>query len=414
MYSFEIVSARNPPSDPARTLGVEVTDATVAVLCGAGNIDGQHGEALRHMNYGTFTERHGELARWDGRAAVDIAEREGIPLPVDERGHADVVFATTKPDVDSIAAMAVLVLKSKGLWPDEKTQPTAYAEARARVRLIAERDNFSPGGGWVPRPLPTEKEPWPAGAAPVEETEALAALGLICSPRPGQTNYALPYRVLVAACWLLWGTPPELESAALDAWGDPLDADVIGIACRAPQSAGSVSTAHGVALDLADASVRARVERTVLAHDVAEGKTKIRVGLGESPASGMYYEGDRTTLSLHEYESNYSYTGQQAKFAVVDYTTGGALGVGYCLAPVVIATGLPVEGGGKKYTIAAWSPKYVDFPSLLKLLNAAEAMAGGVPKWGGNLKSGIIGSPQTEGSVLTTDHVIQIVTGTLT
>lgn len=106
----------------AMTLGIEVTEPTVADRCGLGNIDPQH---IGAASAGTAIEA---ALTW--------------PLP-----PGDAVLVTIRPDADAYGAMAVLELRMEGreIGPD----------ARARFGLIAAADCFSHGSWPGLRPLPS-------------------------------------------------------------------------------------------------------------------------------------------------------------------------------------------------------------------------------------------------------------------
>ncbi|WP_239404541.1 hypothetical protein [Frankia sp. Cj3] len=85
----------------------------------------------------------------------------------------------------------------------------------------------------------------------------------------------------------------------------------------------------------------------------------------------------------------------------------------YGVADVVVASNpryqWPTGQVTEKVTICAQSAKLVDFPGLLDELNQHEQESGGVPRWGGNVTSGIIGSPQGGESVLSMREIISLV-----
>ena len=82
----------------------------------------------------------------------------------------------------------------------------------------------------------------------------------------------------------------------------------------------------------------------------------------------------------------------------------GALGAGYCLAPVVVAFDQAVPG---KVTIAAAEDGRADFAALRTVLNAAEGAVGGSPTWGG--PRNLLGSPQGVGTHLSEDRIVELV-----
>ena len=71
------------------------------------------------------------------------------------------------------------------------------------------------------------------------------------------------------------------------------------------------------------------------------------------------------------------------------------MGLGYCVAPVVIAFDQVNQG---KVTIATYAAKYLDISALKARLNSLE------PGWGGGAT--IIGSPQGAGTKLPDETII--------
>jgi hypothetical protein len=93
------------------------------------------------------------------------------------------------------------------------------------------------------------------------------------------------------------------------------------------------------------------------------------------------------------------------KIAIVLSTHRAATGIGYMLAPVVVACNpeFRIHGGEphRKYTVCQYSTGYCDMPNILAKLNALE------PGWGGS--PGIIGSPQGMDSKLIFSDVLEAV-----
>lgn len=352
-----------------RSLGIEVTSLDTARCCGFGNIDGQHG-------------MEGTPEAWRGRAAIDIAAE--APLPPDDT---TVVFL--RPDLDAVGAAAVLVLRRLGLWDG------AGAEARERVRLVAERDSFRPGGPWAPSPLPTEEQPWPVGLAAVSDTRELAAVASICSPRRGDAELPLPERVLVVACWLLWGDGPAAGWMSVQH-------QVRDIACFCGVEPANGPDVAIVQAEIAAARQRVEASRLALVRAVRES------GLARHQRSGALELwcaecGDACTedgwCGTGSTETCRSTLGRRV--AVVRVAQAGALAVGYCLAPVVVAVDQATPG---KYTVASWTPAAFDHAAFRQRLNAAEAEAGGSPTWGG--AAAITGSPQVPGGSRLTERQV--------
>lgn len=125
---FSFIATTNPQdiTDPERTLGIEVTDAaTLAVLRRTGgstyNVDGQHGTGAGSWDGAAIAHLLGlsDCSTAD-RAAIAIATQIGVPV-------LGTTFLTTRPDLDSIGAMAVLVIRGLRLWP------AAFSDAEAAL-----------------------------------------------------------------------------------------------------------------------------------------------------------------------------------------------------------------------------------------------------------------------------------------
>jgi hypothetical protein len=95
------------------------------------------------------------------------------------------------------------------------------------------------------------------------------------------------------------------------------------------------------------------------------------------------------------------------RIAVVETTVRMGTDLAYRYAPVAVLVNPHFSFGGGpehlKYTVCAYQPHYVDFQGLLTALRGRE------PGWGGNVTSGILGSPQGVSSQLTKDEVISLV-----
>lgn len=106
----------------------------------------------------------------------------------------------------------------------------------------------------------------------------------------------------------------------------------------------------------------------------------------------------------------------QGRVAQITSTFMAGLGLGYCLAPVVVARNPQHTVGGSKphikYTIAQFREGYIDMKALLAELNKAERLKRGLSweeytnRWGGSPT--ICGSPQGDASVLTHEAVVRL------
>ena len=335
----------------APTLGIEVTDAAIADACALGNIDPQHGHdrgAL--LPTGAFPAGY---VREGCMAAIDMAC--GIALP-----SSGTVLATIRPDLDSVGAMAVLVLRALGLVDFAVPTPVSSAVWR-RVCDISSADSYRPGP-WAPRPLPTVHRLFNAdeNAEPADGRRSLAHLGAICSPRHGQTAYALGVRVATMACWLLGGDAADLRPERAN---DP-DADAHSTAAEIGRACGVEGwSADKARMAITDARATVEASRLALAEELARpGAIDVTCPLAYPCEDGQHWdEASRVRVEC-----------AATHLAIVRASHAGALGAGYCLAPVVVAFDQATPG---KVTIAAAEDGRVDFAALRVALNAAEGRA---------------------------------------
>lgn len=289
MFHFVQLDPRKPVFPLVPTLGIEVSVSALADKCGLGNIDPQHG-------CGRNTPAH---VQQDG-AAIEAAMH--WPLP-----PAGAALATTRPDLDSIGAMAVLALRAEG--------HVFSRETLDRIAAIAVADCFA-GGKWAPRPLPTPVAPWPNGAASLSDTPSLAHVASICSPMGDQPRHAFGRRVAVVAAWLIGGDEPTNEQcdlAAIAAVTIARDHGIVGT--------GEIGAAMRAILAEARRDVDAR--RVDMALAVADGRITITLPTGE-------------TVRAVDGEDGGDF--DRPAYAIVRGSHAGALAVGYCVAPVVVAT----------------------------------------------------------------------------
>lgn len=179
MYAFIDLSA---DPDPARlrvvpTLGVEVTDPALAAGCALGNIDPQHG-----VN-----------ADPDAPCAALAAVAHNLP-PV------GTALATLRPDLDSVAAMAVLTLRAEG----EALTPAMHR----RLEAVDQLDGFRMGPWPGPAVLPRCRKDLTFGEGGGDLRVLTAAAG--------DRSLPLEARVALIAEWLRAGTPPPDHEAAAE------------------------------------------------------------------------------------------------------------------------------------------------------------------------------------------------------
>lgn len=166
--------ADNAPWLGPRTLGVEITEPSLAQRCGLGNLDPQHG------------------GLGAGRSAIEGALSWPVP-PEDAR------LVTIRPDADAFGAMAVLALRRHG----RALKPAGLA----RLDLIAACDGFDLGlwEAWISRRGPLAR---PADVDDVahlpEDYRSLTALAM-------DGDRAVANRVRALGRWLQDG---RLDPAA--------------------------------------------------------------------------------------------------------------------------------------------------------------------------------------------------------
>lgn len=154
-------------------LGIEVTIPELANRCDLGNIDPQH------------TDKNSNETAIEAALKIDL-----INVPP------DATFVTIRPDLDSVGAMLVLTLRSRGVEVDASYFPKVLEAAR----VISESDKFARGKWPGRQPLPTPKDPW---AGNVKESR-LAAVGACVS------DFKLPIEERVKAMeeWMLRDKEP--------------------------------------------------------------------------------------------------------------------------------------------------------------------------------------------------------------
>lgn len=156
-----------------RVYGVEATRPDTIARAELGNLDPQH------------------MDKSVGRAAVDAAlELEQDRIPPEEA-----VLVTDRPDLDSVATMAVLDARSRG-----EEGIFENPDVAGRIRQIAESDRFSRGQWPGQRELPSRENSWPENT-----TRPLAAIG----SKVADFNAPMDEKVAAARAWLLTGEEPE-------------------------------------------------------------------------------------------------------------------------------------------------------------------------------------------------------------
>jgi hypothetical protein len=197
-YNFDLLDPRPAGAEKndeifAReggVFGIEVTIPTLAERCGLGNLDPQH----------------------SGQDASTAAIEAALTCELPPKGA---TLVTVRADLDAVGAMAVF--GHRAYYDEVHGWGTSYLsdalDTRAflrllalydRVKMVAVCDKFA-YGAWVPRPLPTEENPWDDPTASVEGNRALAAI------EAAVADFKIPLKERVAWVrdWLCTGAEPD-------------------------------------------------------------------------------------------------------------------------------------------------------------------------------------------------------------
>jgi hypothetical protein len=180
--------------DAGQVLGIEVTIPRLAERCVLGNIDPQHsgGDKIAAI-----------------QAALE-ADSFWFEFGNDEnRNRPAIIFATVRPDLDSIGAMVVLEARLLSWTPEPEPYGLPDYEVfdggvARRIRAVAEFDKFENGKWPGRRLLPTMENPWPGGYALIEAYELAAVAACVSDFRLPLTD-----RVNLMKEWLFRGRVPE-------------------------------------------------------------------------------------------------------------------------------------------------------------------------------------------------------------
>lgn len=203
-------------------LGIEVTIPRLAQKCRLGNIDPQHNlaagqettcrvggwlvQAVPGTEY-TFGNGGNSWGPYPVESAPEGCEGLAVAVPaaaieaatVAELPPDGTVLATVRPDLDSVGAMAVLVLRKESRY-SQKVADRAY--------LVGSFDSFFAGSWPGRKPLPTRGNPWPETSEPSDwcsQFQGLSAMALAVA----DFKILLETRVAWMAAWLLTGEIPS-------------------------------------------------------------------------------------------------------------------------------------------------------------------------------------------------------------
>ena len=178
-YTYGLLDPRagaaggNLPLLGATTLGIEVTVPELAVRCGLGNIDPQHGGGLGV-----------------GTAGADAAIEACLTVTPPPVGA---TLVTVRPDLDAFGAMALLALRRAGRPPSPAM--------RERIDRAARADRFDHGSWPGPRPLPETAGELALAAG--QDPALVAVTGAMFDRERSARE-----RVGLAARWLAAGAEP--------------------------------------------------------------------------------------------------------------------------------------------------------------------------------------------------------------
>ncbi|MCY4576967.1 MAG: hypothetical protein OXB96_00840 [Candidatus Kaiserbacteria bacterium] len=171
--------------------GIEVTIPSLAALCER-NIDPQHSGGSSSVT------------------AIELAALFYEP-------PAGITFATVRPDLDSVGAMAMFEV-------GHETGGIPTTETVSRVKIVADADKFAKGDWPGPRPLPTVENSYPEGGSAFQ----LAAIGAAVA----DFKVPLDERVGMMKHWLLTGEdPPGYRERAENERADLVAALEMGAIC---------------------------------------------------------------------------------------------------------------------------------------------------------------------------------------
>lgn len=434
VYKFLATTRASDISLPASSLGIEATMPEVANQCHLGNLDGQHWDSAGVLRAGL--DYNGDLGTWEGRfgychdawegsAAIELACRldpffsyttDGLPLE-------GTTLITCRPDLDSVGTMAILLLRKLGLVTTVDLM--AGTPFRSLVDRIAQADKFSAGGVWRAMPLPTVEHPWPISTTgSVDSTQELVAINAIC----GDRKLSLEEKVAITALWLLGGdevvgqqsidvAQKIVRACGLGYYIDDYDVKVLGEdRYLRPSNPPKMINLEMVGDILQQARARAEQERVEMVDLLSCGfmptewlatenlrgfsgrPVEVRCTRTRDPREIVVHTeiaGDPSicsscgsTLGHHDDCPNIPHT-----LSVVESTHRGALSVGYCLSPVVLAMNpaFTFQDGtvGRKFTLCRWNTTFLlRWGECVAALNALEPGGGGSPTIWGSRQAG--------------------------
>lgn len=310
-----------------------------------------------------------ELAAVCSLGNIDPQHMDGLDLAAIEAALTHelppdgTILATVRADLDSVGSMAVLEIRATVLrfrqqdhdiWHesfsgDHDDCPYMradgefwYPEEKARIAAIATADKHGRGTWPGQRQLPR------VGVVPEIESFSGVPAGLAAIVSDFKST--MGERVALMKEWIL----------------------------------------EGSCAGLTEANTKAQTE-----HDAAVEASEVFAVYGPNHSLGSYPCSPDDTIEL---------CGSPI-IAYVESTHRGAMGLGYHVAPIVVAMNdeFSFRGGpaGRKFTVAQYEQGHVDMATVIADLQALE------PEWGGSPT--ICGSPQGTASGLSPEQVVSVV-----
>jgi hypothetical protein len=323
-----------------------------------------------------------------GRSAVYVAMHS--PLAMGEIPFVDFLIEDRDTSVDTIVAMAVIVLRKLGIDLKDATQRLTYVSTwTARA--------------WMPRLMPTRFALWDGA---MEENVAVLreSVGGIVGDGTEYIHRNMPLAVASTAAWILHGHDiaawDDASADVITRIFEVCDAKTVGVPVR--------PTPRDCAEHFGQCFKLATDARTALAHWLDKGKTPtvlgsvcaIAGGVGMFPVTRHRTRDPMEIVVQDGGPADGSVDADvlavaRGRVVLVESAHPDSIEVGMRVAPVVIHTPPPRECG-RGYTIAAWSDSHAFLDMILFTLTNLESgwrMNGNLviaPEDGSHLGMGVV------------------------